>query len=623
MNNKTAIAIVTRSRDIIALAHAQLARELSVPQPENNSFDASYRMLDDARNENGNWIKVGELLGFNRQQMLDYVDLMRGLRGCDDVQHLDPIALNKCLIDSLQIVNLLELAKHKYPQLNWDSRYSLPDETSEDNAVRQMRAIELLIRQVIDEAWADQQKLAERLQTLFGKEQVARIMKSAEKDNILSGTLLEQLRIIFSNQEDYPNYYDAYFDGASGLNYASTTRETLSQFLQSLNHIRNKIAHHKKLTESEMLLLNEYFDQVVEPLRNAHQQGRLQTDPDALYNAPAEAIKAYQAQLAKLNAAAERNEVVVKKINHKLTWALVGIVGIIAITGVTLHFSGGSFVNTEIIKDKVSDVQEKLGKVKQETSVDPRKELANLGVQWDREVMQQAIKRGDLRTVKLFNEGGMTWQTQYLTAAMRDWYNEGHSKNIAETIEYVIAHPENRISNSDFECTSAIQAKREYEREGKDDDGLHSKIIHLLCADAKQQAEYARNRQEQVTRLKELNDKYASYTVPQAACLKAVMKDNGEKVGYEIYEARKKDYYALWTPGRIPTVEELAASATGEKYKDYINGSLPTKMFRESLKYYCDRQVEFAKQKYSPLIDEVKKEIKFYDDNAAKYGIKI
>ena len=620
MNNKTAIAIVTRSRDIIALAHAQLARVLSVPQPENNSFDASYRMLDDARNENGNWIKVGELLGFNRQQMLDYVDLMKGLRGCDDVQNLDPITLNKSLITSLQIVNLLELAKHKYPQLSWDSRYSLPDETSEDNAVRQMRAIELLIRQVIDEAWADQQKLAARLQTLFGKDQVARIMKSAEKDNILSGTLLDQLRIIFSNQEDYPEYYDAYFDGASGLNYASTTRETLSQFLQSLNHIRNKIAHHKKLTESEMLLLNEYFDQVVEPLRNAHQQGRLQTDPDALYRAPGEAINAYQAQLAKQIANLEDTG---KGINKKLIWALAGIAGLLVISGVTLHFSGGSYVNTEIIKEQVSDVQEKLGKVKQETSVDPRKELANLGVQWDREVMQQAIKRGDLRTVKLFNEGGMTWQTQYLTAAMRDWYNEGHSKNIAETIEYVTAHPENRISNSDYECTSAIQAKREYEREGKNDDGLHSKIIHLLCADTKQQAEYARNRQEQVTRLKELNEEYASYTVPQAACFKAVMKDNGEQVGYEIYQARKKDYYALWTPGQILTVEEQAASATGEKYKDYINGSLPTKMFRESLKYYCDRLVDFARQKYPPRIDEVKKEIKFYDDNAAKYGIRI
>ena len=205
-------------------------------------------------------------------------------------------------------------------------------------------------------------------------------MKSAEKDNILSGTLLEQLRIIFSNKEDYPSYYDAYFDSASGLNYAASTRETLSQFLQSLNHIRNKIAHHKKLTESEMLLLNEYFDQVVEPLRTAHQQGRLQADPDALYRAPADAIKAYQAQLAKLTDAAQDTGKTVKTINSKLTWALAGIVGIIAITGVTLHFSGGSFVNTEIIKDKVSDVQEKIGKVKLETSVDPRKELANLGV---------------------------------------------------------------------------------------------------------------------------------------------------------------------------------------------------------------------------------------------------
>ncbi|MDV7021263.1 STY4199 family HEPN domain-containing protein [Atlantibacter subterranea] len=619
MNNKTAIAIVTRSRDIIALAHAQLARELSVPQPENNSFDASYRMLDDARNENGNWIKVGELLGFNRQQILDYVDLMRGLRGCDDVQNLDPIALNKCLIDSLQIVNLLELAKHKYPQLNWDSRYSLPDETSEDNAVRQMRAIELLIRQVIDEAWADQQKLAERLQTLFGKEQVARIMKSAEKDNILSGTLLEQLRIIFSNQEDYPNYYDAYFDGASGLNYASTTRETLSQFLQSLNHIRNKIAHHKKLTESEMLLLNEYFDQVVEPLRNAHQQGRLQTDPDALYRAPGEAIHAYQDRLAKQMADLEDTG---KGINKKLIWALAGIAGILVISGVTLHFSGGSYVNTEIIKNQVSDVQEKLGKVKQETSVDPRKELANLGVQWDRGTMEQAIKHGDLRTVKLFNEGGMTWDSLFMSAAMTE-YGKNPSKNLADTIEYVTAHPENRINGSEYECRTEINYMRERMKEGSLNETLNGKIIHLVCADPKAQKIFAKTRKEAVERQSSLEKEYAEYNKPQAACVKELMKDDGDAVANAIFKARQAAVYTLFPNEGRQDISQRAATATGLKFTDYQYSSVSRKVFRESLKYYCDRRFEFAKQDYPPVIDDLKAQIDYYGTVAAKYGIKI
>ncbi|NBD00549.1 hypothetical protein GV764_16195 [Atlantibacter hermannii] len=619
MNNKTAIAIVTRSRDIIALAHAQLARVLSVPQPENNSFDASYRMLDDARNENGNWIKVGELLGFNRQQMLDYVDLMKGLRGCDDVQNLDPITLNKSLITSLQIVNLLELAKHKYPQLSWDSRYSLPDETSEDNAVRQMRAIELLIRQVIDEAWADQQKLAARLQMLFGKDQVARIMKSAEKDNILSGTLLDQLRIIFSNQEDYPEYYDAYFDGASGLNYASTTRETLSQFLQSLNHIRNKIAHHKKLTESEMLLLNEYFDQVVEPLRNAHQQGRLQTDPDALYRAPGEAINAYQAQLAKQIANLEDTG---KGINKKLIWALAGIAGLLVISGVTLHFSGGSYVNTEIIKEQVSDVQEKLGNVKQETSVDPRKELANLGVQWDRGTMEQAIKHGDLRTVKLFNEGGMTWSSLFLSAAMTE-YGKNPSKDLADTIEYVTAHPENRINGSEYECRTEINYMRERMKEGTLNETLNGKIIRLVCADPKAQKIFAEERKEAVERQTRLNKEYAQYNKPQAACVKELMKDDGDAVANAIFKARQAAVYSLFPNEVRQDISQRAATATGLKFTDYQYSSVSIKVFRESLKYYCDRRLEFAKEDYPPVIDDLKDQIDYYDTVAAKYGIRI
>lgn len=623
MNNKTAIVIITRSREIIAEAHRQLAGLLGVPRPENNSVEAGYLMFDDARKENVTWEKVGELLGLNRQQIINYIDLLRVLRGCDDLQNADPATLNKYLIASLQTVSLLELVKHRHSQLSWDSDYNLPERISGDNAVRQMRAIELLIREVIDEAWADQQKLTARVRLLFKETEAAKIIKNAEKGNILSGTLLDQLRIIFSNKEDYPDYYDAYFDSASALNYAPTTRETLGYFLQELNYIRNKIAHHKKLTESEMLLLNEYFDQVVEPLRKAHQAGRLQTNPDTLYNAPNEAVEQYQQQIAKLNVAMDRNGKDIKTINRKTTWVLAGIVGLIAITGVTLHFSGGSFVNTEIIKDKVSDVQAKLGKVKQETSVDPRKELANLGVQWDRGTMEQAIRHGDLRTVKLFNEGGMTWNTLFLTAAMREWYSQGQSKNIAETIEYVVAHPENRIPGSEYDCRGAVDAMRERQKAGVLNEELNGKIIRLICADGKSQQIYAKARQDLITRLNELNSAYAQYNKSQAECIKESMKDKGDAVANEIFQARQNYYNSILGNNSPRSISDRAALATGQAFSDYQYNSVSVKVFRESLKYYCDRRAEYAKDIYPAEIADVKDNIHFYEQTAAKYAIKI
>ena len=47
--------------------------------------------------------------------------------------------------------------------------------------------------------------------------------------------------------------------------------------------------------------------------------------------------------------------------------------------------------------------------VKRETSTDPRKELANLGVMWESSNFHNAIARGDEKTIGLFLQGGMPW----------------------------------------------------------------------------------------------------------------------------------------------------------------------------------------------------------------------
>ena len=59
----------------------------------------------------------------------------------------------------------------------------------------------------------------------------------------------------------------------------------------------------------------------------------------------------------------------------------------------------------------VADVDSKLKQVKTETSSDPRKELANLGVLWSVDAFFNAIRQGDARTVKLFLAGAMTTES--------------------------------------------------------------------------------------------------------------------------------------------------------------------------------------------------------------------
>jgi hypothetical protein len=67
-------------------------------------------------------------------------------------------------------------------------------------------------------------------------------------------------------------------------------------------------------------------------------------------------------------------------------------------------------VHTEVaaVHNEVQSVAKVLETTKKETSDDPRKELANLGVAWTADNFLEAVKTGDMRTLRLFVAGGMS-----------------------------------------------------------------------------------------------------------------------------------------------------------------------------------------------------------------------
>lgn len=64
--------------------------------------------------------------------------------------------------------------------------------------------------------------------------------------------------------------------------------------------------------------------------------------------------------------------------------------------------------NTADISKEVEESNTILGGVKKETSDDPRKELSNMGVNWSRESLYDAVLSGDIKVLTLFIAGGMT-----------------------------------------------------------------------------------------------------------------------------------------------------------------------------------------------------------------------
>lgn len=62
---------------------------------------------------------------------------------------------------------------------------------------------------------------------------------------------------------------------------------------------------------------------------------------------------------------------------------------------------------------QTADINKKLDGIQSGKSSDPRVELGNIGVSWKQEEFEQASKRGDLRVMELFLQGGMGIYSSY------------------------------------------------------------------------------------------------------------------------------------------------------------------------------------------------------------------
>lgn len=79
----------------------------------------------------------------------------------------------------------------------------------------------------------------------------------------------------------------------------------------------------------------------------------------------------------------------------------------------------------------LGEISRKIDGLKKETSSNPRKELSNLGISWDRESFYEALERGDQEVYQLFVAGGMKVDFGIAENLMR---GENFSSDISDLI---------------------------------------------------------------------------------------------------------------------------------------------------------------------------------------------
>lgn len=173
----------------------------------------------------------------------------------------------------------------------------LNDVLNEELGRKQIRALELILRSLIDQRFGSQESLERELSNYFGDKVIAQWKASADPGNLLSGTTFSELASLFVNKQEYKNYEKCFSD-ASYLRYLKEKRNTLQNYLEDVRRVRNKLAHNKAVSGAQLYLLDLYYQEIIEPIQTSFDEGDIKVDPSIYLEASASDLDSYFSKLS-------------------------------------------------------------------------------------------------------------------------------------------------------------------------------------------------------------------------------------------------------------------------------------------------------------------------------------
>jgi TolB-like protein len=151
---------------------------------------------------------------------------------------------------------------------NLNIQFSIEESISnEELAIKQVRALELLIRDLVNENLGGNENVLLKLQELFKQDVVEKWLKSADETGVLSGTTFSELSNILLDKNIFKGIEEIF--QSSEIELSKSTRDSLRYILEDIRVIRNAIAHNKKVSNIQIEALNEYYKTIADILKNA------------------------------------------------------------------------------------------------------------------------------------------------------------------------------------------------------------------------------------------------------------------------------------------------------------------------------------------------------------------
>ena len=309
---------------------------------------------------------------------------------------------------ALRLINWINLIGH-YSNLEFDLSSIKSEKKDPLLSFKQVRAIELLLRDIIYENHENQAELIKKLKSFFNSNTIDGWIKNADKTGILSGTTFNELSTLFINKNMFEDY-ESIFMMSEDFKIEKSNIGTLRNLFDDIRVIRNSIAHNKEVSDVEVNLLNEYYNEILRNIDTARTKGKTQIDPEKYIKVDDQEIQKYiksiEDNFDELNKKIDENfeeikgdtEILKKETkssNKKLVYSLTGI-GIIILVSVLTFVLQKS--NSEIIKDQnqkildnTTDIKNDIETVKETISVDS--EIKNLSNSSDYTVVKELNER--------------------------------------------------------------------------------------------------------------------------------------------------------------------------------------------------------------------------------------
>lgn len=423
---------------IIRHASVEILLLLDVHVSEGKDPRWFLEQLDNARLGLGGWGPVAKRLNLNDAEMSDFTLQLRLLQQRVPKYESGQDVSQNQLIAAVRFVTALEHLRLQQPLLGYNTDLVPGNESLQLQAHKQVRALELMIKSLITQAWPDPVRLNNHLKTLFNADRVRRWLKNSERNDVLSGMMFSEMAQMLVDKKEFTRYYSSLFNDRSMLTLLVEPRKTLQTFLDDIRQIRNMLTVQQPLTSAQLLLLDNYYEQIAGPIQRAFEEGRTRINPTGLMAVDASELHSFWEHAQKMDRQTGGDLFEIRDTIEKPTqraprtpeqrdqlisgalWGAVGVMVLAIIAG------GVWLVTSSNPPSAVAAAGPEPQPVAKEMREAPssREKLTRMGVTWDENNFRSAIDRNDTRAALLFLQGGMDWKMSWTEQAMSAGYDE-------------------------------------------------------------------------------------------------------------------------------------------------------------------------------------------------------